>query len=155
MIGARVWTNGGRADTKGIEFQLDYMAFAQTKMSLQYSYAKTSGEFVDALNPVRHSTAVDNVPRHTASFYLKHIFDKDWWASSMFHYVSGMEWDGDGDYVESYSRLDLQLVRKLEFGLDSSSLNLIIHNALDREYKEFRRENTFGRRVYLKFKAEF
>lgn len=154
-VGAKVWTNAGHADTKGIEFQLAYQPWFHTKASLQYSYAKTSGVLLDRVNPERETTAVDNVPRHTTSFYIKHNLDRIWWGSVMFHRVSAMEWDGEGDHVDSYSRLDLQLVRKLEFGLDSSSVNFIVHNLLDDEYHEFRRENTFGRRVYLKFKAGF
>ncbi|MDH5327000.1 MAG: TonB-dependent receptor [Gammaproteobacteria bacterium] len=153
--GTKVWSNNGYADTEGVEFQLGYQPWSRFKVGLQYSYAKTRGVLMSKINPNVVTDAADNVPRHTLSFNLRHDLNSNWWGSLSFYHVSDMEWEGDGDYIDGYSRWDAQIVKKLRFGLDSSSARFIIHNVLDDEYAEFRKENTFGRRFYIKFSADF
>ncbi len=88
------------------------------------------------------------------SALYSHRFDHGWTGSAALYLMSDMDWPNEGDSLQSYDRLDLRLARKFRLGGNDLLAELIVQNALDRPYLEFRHQNTFERRFYVRLKID-
>ena len=144
-----VYQNIGAADIEGVEGQVVYEPGGEDRLQLQYGYAEIEGRIKGQTHPTEYRDLEDRVPRHTASALYLHRFPGALEGSLAYYYMSATEWSGDGGWVPGYSRLDLRLAQGLEPGGLDGQVELIVHNLLD-EYSEFRQENRFGMRGYLR-----
>lgn len=144
-----VYQNLGEADIKGVEGQLSYEPGSSDRLELQYGYAEIEGRVKGQTHPTEYRDLEDRVARHTASALYLHRFPDGLEGSMAYYYMSAMEWSGDGEPVPGYSRLDLRLAQSLQPEGVDGKVELIVHNLLD-EYSEFREDNRFGMRGYLR-----
>lgn len=144
-----IYENGGQVDTAGAEAQVTYRPGRDTRLSLQYGYARTSGRYKGQNAPVEYRDISGQVPRDTFSALFSHHFPDHLDASLAYYSISEMEWAGDGDELPGYERLDVRLAQGFGRGGRAGKAELIVQNLLD-EYPEFSEDNRFGMRGYLR-----
>ncbi|HKJ77464.1 MAG TPA: TonB-dependent receptor, partial [Gammaproteobacteria bacterium] len=149
VIEPLIYENAGRVDTVGAEAQITYRPGRDTRLSLQYGYARTTGRYKGQNNPVDYRDISGQVPTDTASALLSHRFPDHLDASLAYYTISEMEWAGDGDELPGYERLDVRLAQGLGRDGRAGTAELIVQNLLD-EYPEFSEDNRFGMRGYLR-----
>ena len=144
-----VYQNLGRADIEGVEGQLVFEPGPRDRLQIQYGYAEVSGQVKGQTHPTELRDLGDGVPRHTGSVLYRHTFPDGLDGSVAYYSMSEMKWLGDGDELNSYSRLDVRLAQGLGPEGRTGEAELIVQNLLD-EYPEFTEDNRFGMRGYLR-----
>jgi iron complex outermembrane receptor protein len=140
---ARRYVNAFHGHVYGGEYQLQWRPDDQTRLILNQAVAKANG------NDERDFD--EAVPRHTFSVLAMRDFDGGFTGSIGYYYVSGQEWQADGDFIESYERLDLRLAKRWKTDGNRYELALVAQNLLA-DYSEYEDENDFVHRVYGSFR---
>ena len=150
--------NAGWMDLEGLDLQLRYQADDRTTLIGAASLVHAKGwriKKVDAAgNVLKTAPTGEYVPKLTASALLSHRFDGGWAASLGYYYMSQMNWPNDGDRLPPYDRLDLRVARRFRLGDQQAQLELIGQNLRNQAYREFRDDNKFERRLYLRLQVE-
>lgn len=123
-------------------------------LHIAYAYAKVSGQLLDESNPDIYIDLSSHTPKHTFSGLYQYAFTHNWKASTSLYYVDKMTWNGSGDDVESYKRVDLKLLRAFRVYGGEVEIAGIIHNLMNDRYREFSNENIFQRYGYLQLKID-
>jgi iron complex outermembrane receptor protein len=156
--GSFVRVNDGHVDTTGVEIQATYRPVPRTLISMQYSYAEASGRLIRLIEgdqPVRYDESVDErTPDHTLTLLASHAFSSGTQLSLAYFYLSDISWGGDGSSLPSYSRWDTRITQNFPVGDLAGKVSLLVQNLLDDEYREFREENVFDRRIYLQLSMQ-
>lgn len=150
--GAFRYINSGHLDINGMDAQLQYRPTPRTRLSLALSLAKASGEEPRFPDLLEKTDLADDVPRTTLSLMIAHRFSDAIDASALYYYTSAFQWRGEGDPVDGYGRLDLNIKRQFDIGnggKSSGHIRFVVQNALNQPYDDFRPENRFGRRFYV------
>ncbi len=148
--GAFRYINSGHLDINGMDAQLQYRPTPHTRLSLALSLAKANGKEPRFPDLLEKTDLANDVPRTTLSIMLTHRFNDDIDASALYYYSSAFQWRGEGDPVDSYGRLDLNIKRQFNIGGNASGhIRFVVQNALNQPYDDFRPENRFGRRFYV------
>jgi iron complex outermembrane receptor protein len=138
----------GSLRTTGIEFQADFRPSDDQRIHLAYAYAKADGSRllrmdVDAAGNPKPITASNfesnkaSVPEHTLTAMVVQDLANDWRLSATLHHTSEMEWLGEGDLVDSHSRVDARLSKRFRQESGDIELSLNIQNLFDDPYWEF------------------
>ena len=153
-----VYENAGWMNIEGFDVQAQYNASDRTTLRAASSMVNAKGERIrkrDNTGAVIETQNIkDFVPKFTLSALLSHHFDQGWTGSVGYYRMSRMNWPNDGDRLEPYDRLDLRLAKKFRMGGQQAQLELIAQNMRNQAYIEFRDDNKFERRMYLRFKLE-
>ena len=159
-----VYENAGWMDIKGGELQLRYNASDRTTWiaSLSRVIARgfrnrgrdASGNLITNDPKYDPQPIGDFVPEITISSLLSHHFDHGISASIAYYRMGQMNWPNDGDRLQPYDRIDLRVAKKLRFAGHDAQIELIAQNAHDHGYIEFRSDNRFERRLYLRVKMD-
>ncbi len=148
--------NAGWLDIRGLELHLRYAADDRTTLQGSLSLTHTRGERVkrrDAAGNLVLTTKIDDyVPRATFSTLLTHRFDHGWSGSLAYYVMSKMNWPNDGDRLDPYTRLDARIARRFTLAGHQGQLELIAQNLLGKPYIEFRDDNRFERRIFLRLR---
>lgn len=147
--GVRVWQNGGYSNTNGFEIELNRVVSNQSLIHVAYAYADVEGKIIKQQNPSVYVDLAGYAPKHTFTAMYQRSFSHDLQGSVVYYFVDGMEWDGEGELVPSFSRVDTRLAKQFKISGNKGEIALVIHNLLDRQYNEFDKNNIFERRVYL------
>ena len=147
-------------DIDGAELQVRYSPTQRTTLVFAASRVNASGISNDArdadgnLIPGKLDPMEAFIPELTASALLNYRFDHGWSGSVAYYRMSEMDWPEEGDALDSYERWDLRLAKR--FRLDGSDLQaeLIVQNLFDETYQEFRHQNDFERRAYVRLKLD-
>ena len=156
----RVTENAGKLDIQGLDLQARFSPNDRTTFLQTASFTRARGYAFrtrdDAGNLITGDTdnTADYVPKLTVSALLSHRFNDGWNGSIAYYAMSDMDWPNDGDALNDYSRVDLRLAKKLHLGGNDSLLELIVQNAFDEEFEEFRHQNRFERRAYLRLRMD-
>ncbi|MBI3897771.1 MAG: TonB-dependent receptor [Gammaproteobacteria bacterium] len=146
--------NEGDVIVDGIDTQIDWHVDTKTRLSVGLAYMDADSSVIGA-DAVRNQTnRASSVPRHTISLLASHQLADAWSGSVAYYRVDDMLWMGDGDQIEDYARVDLRLAHQLRCNELRGELALVVQNALDNEYVDFREENIIGRRVFVSFSAQ-
>ncbi len=150
--------NAGWMDLEGIDLQLRYQAGDRTTLSGAASLVRARGSRIKRMdtagNTLETADTGEYVPRLTAGALLSHRFDGGWSASLGYYYMTQMNWPNDGDRLPPYDRLDLRVARRFRLGDQQAELELIGQNLRNQAYREFRDDNKFERRLYLRLRVE-
>jgi len=153
--GASTTVNGGEFFVRGIDLQFRYRPSNKGFIALQYSYAEPGGEVIDDITPSIDFEEIDfEVPKNSFSILVSRKVFNNWNISMQYSSLSETEWEGSGDDLPRYERLDARIAKDFKVGGSEARVELIAHNLL-REYIEFRDENVFGRRALLRLSLQY
>ena len=149
------YQNNGNIAIAGTEVQISFKPTHKNLVSLQYARLYADATVQRAINPTTFREDIDySIPSHTfsalASRRLPHGFE----ISAAFYKMTSMIWRGDGDPVPNYHRIDIRLAKGFKLGSNRAKIELIGHNLRD-DYQEFREENLFETRGYVRLSMEF
>lgn len=160
----------GSIRTNGIEVQAHVRPTPNSLLHLAYAYAKAEGGYITKIDangnpaPSRSGNprSVDpSVPEHTLTLLGSTKLGDGWQLSGTVYYVSPMEWLGEGDFVDSQSRVDSKLSKRIRHETGDIELSLNVQNLFNDPYWEFTStdidDNVSGnlaeRRVYAQVKV--
>lgn len=155
-----VMENSGSLNINGIDLQIRYAPNDRTTFVQAASITDATGrsykirDSSGQLDESRIRQMGDFVPNVTFSALATHRFDHGWSGSVGYYAMSDMDWPNDGDALRSYDRVDLRVAKKWRWSGSDAQIELIVQNLLDDEYKEFRHQNIFERRAYLRFRID-
>jgi len=152
--------NAGWMDLYGVDIQTNIRISDRTDFVGSASMVRADGRSIKERNGstgavIEDQPIDDFVPSVTFSALWQHRFDHDWSGSIGLYRMGRMNWPSDGDRLQPYNRVDLRLAKKMRLDGSDLQLELIAQNVLDDDYIEFRDDNTFDRRVYLRAKLDF
>ena len=110
---------------------------------------------MSASGNVGKDAAATYVPRSNSSLLVAHNLSSLWTGSLAYYWVDKMRWAGSGDPVDSYSRVDLRLGRKLRFGNQRGEAAVVVQNANHNNYANFSQQNIADRRMFLTLSLGF
>lgn len=146
--GAFRYINDGQLRLTGLDAHLDYRPSPASRLLLSLSLAKASGDEPRFPDRIERVDLADDVPRTTLSAMVSHRFGNDTDASATYYYSSAFQWRGEGDPVDGYGRLDLNVSHFFPIANGRGQIRLVVLNALNQPYADFRPENRFERRIY-------
>jgi iron complex outermembrane receptor protein len=153
-----MYENAGWLDLEGIDLQARYNLSDRTTIAAAASFVNAKGQRVRKRDNTGAVLVVgdmsDFVPERTFSGLVSHHFGMGWSGSIGYYRMGRMNWPNDGDRLTPYERFDTRLAKKLRIGGEDAQIELIAQNARNHEYNEFRKDNNFERRLYLRFKLE-
>jgi len=153
--GASQTIDGGEYFVRGIDLQFKYRPSDKGFIALQYSYSEPGGEILDEISPSNDFEEIDfEVPKNSFSILASRKIFNNWNISMQYSSLSETEWEGSGDDLPRYERLDARIAKDFKVGGSEARVELIAHNLL-REYIEFRDENVFGRRALLRLSLQY
>ena len=135
--------NAGDLETTGVEFQTDFRPTRDSRVHIAYAYVQGGGERINRIladgspndqGPYLNERAV---PEHTLTALVSKQLGNDWTVSGTYHYLSEMEWQGDGANVEGQSRLDAKIKKVFRQPEGDIEVSLTVQNLLDATYWEF------------------
>lgn len=164
--------NAGTLETRGVELQADLRPTRDTRVNLAYAYVKGSGTHVNriledgspAVSPGFFPYPNERaIPESTFTAMLTQRLDAGWTISGTAHYTSGMEWLGEGDRVDAYTRFDAKVSKRFRQPGGEIVLSLLVQNLLDDTYWDFSAAdpsfnvggNRSGRRLYAQVLYSF
>ncbi len=150
--------NAGWLKIKGIELQARHHISDRTLLNLSSSLTRTKGRRIKKRNAdgsINTTMRInDYVPHITLSGLISHRFDHDWTGSLAYYYMGMMNWPNDGDRLHPYDRVDLRLAKHFRLHGNKAQVELIAQNLGNQSYQEFRYDNKFERRVYLRLRID-
>lgn len=146
--------NGGYWQFVGGEMQLHYQISDATYVRMHYTHTDmdsqvVAGRFPDLFPPphLLLEDRNDRLARHNGGVLLAHRLSEHWSASVMTYAQSKVRWEG-GDAIDSFTRVDAQLVYDFVLGKSKGSIRLIAQNLGD-TYSEFSDNNLFETRYFI------
>jgi len=147
--GSAIVVNGSRIDTQGFEGQIRYQHSTANFVAFQFSLADSHTRYQRSVNPASYRDRDDATPAQTVSLLASRKFSNGIQASAGYYRISDMLWLGEGDFVEEYDRFDVRLAKAFRFDSSRLLVELIGQNLGD-TYEEYRHENDFDTRVFLR-----
>ncbi|RQW90845.1 MAG: hypothetical protein EHM79_01080, partial [Geobacter sp.] len=157
--GALILGNGAGVDITGLEGQLQYRPSPRDLASLQFSLADADDRF-DPASTGRASEA-GRTPHLTLSLLLAHTFSHDVQLSLGYYHIDEMRWQGAGEVatgklpLPAYDRFDLRLAKRFRWSAQDVLVELIAQNIGNDAYAEFRADNQFDTRYFLRASVQF
>lgn len=151
--------NAGWMDMHGVDLQTRMEVSDRTTFIASASMVRARGMRIKKRDGVTGAVIDDQpiddfVPSLTLSALWSHRFDQGWAGSLGLYHMSEMNWPNDGDRLAPYHRIDLRLAKKMRIAGADTQFEVIAQNALDNPYIEFRDDNHFERRLYLRVKVD-
>ncbi len=146
--GVLVNSNHGSGQIEGYELGLNWDISKATWMRLAYAYTDSFTEEAGKINPLQLRRQDDLTPDVTYALLLAHKFPKNIQFSAAYYHLDEMDWEGEGDSVPAYNRLDLRLAKSFKISNVSGKLAFIAQNIGD-EYADFQEQNIMRKRYYL------
>jgi len=157
--GALILGNGPGVNISGLEGQLQYRPSPRNLASLQFSLADADDRF-DPISSGRASEA-GRTPHLTLSLLLAHTFENDVQFSLGYYHIDAMRWQGGGEValgkppLPAYDRVDLRLAKRLRWPGQEVLVELIAQNVGNEAYAEFRADNQFDTRYFVRASVQF
>lgn len=157
--GALILGSGAGVDITGLEGQLQYRPSPRDLAALQFSLANAENRF-DPAGAGRASEA-DRTPNLTLSLLLAHTFSHDVQLSLGYYHIDTMRWEGAAEVsttkpsVPAYDRVDLRLAKRFRWPAHDILVEFITQNLGNETYAEFRTDNRFDTRYYLRASVQF
>ncbi|MCG7990276.1 MAG: TonB-dependent receptor [Candidatus Thiodiazotropha lotti] len=161
--GAFTYTNFGKVEVNGIEFEMDFRPTNRDLVFLGFSYLNVSGNEIKRLKDGVYSyreNADVKIPQRTFSLLASHAFDDGVTMSLGYYFTDEMQWPGEGDSVPNYSRLDVKFNKRLKLQQSKLDVALILQNIHGKNidfYNSDRHEeyNIWERRAYVQAKLNY
>jgi iron complex outermembrane receptor protein len=157
--GALILGNGAGVNITGLEGQLQYRPSSRDLASLQFSLADTDDRFDPAATG--RASEAGRTPKLTLSLLLAHRFENDVQMSLGYYHIDAMRWQGGGEVtlgkppLPAYDRIDLRLAKRFRWSAQDILLELIAQNLGNDDYAEFRSDNRFDTRYFLRASVQF
>jgi iron complex outermembrane receptor protein len=156
-FGLNLLMNDGSTDVTGGELQAKYQTGPRDFISLQYARLNADIHRRGTINPTAYRNDNERSPPHpqdTASLLVSRGLRNNMEVSAGFYWISEMEWLGDGQDIDGYTRLDTRIAKKWRASGSRMQLEGIVQN-IGGDYLTFRNENIFDTRAYLRFSLAF
>ena len=144
--------NGGATDIAGIETGIKWQLSSSSRLWVSYAFSEVDQDCL--AQAFRCGAKNDATPRHTASALISHNFGQGWEGSLGYYYLDDMSWIVWGDDLESYDRMDMRIAKSFTFSGSSLKVELIGQN-LGADYHEFKRDNVFETRTFIRATLQF
>jgi iron complex outermembrane receptor protein len=141
---ARETVNGGAADIRGGELQLNWQPLQTVRLTAHYARVFVSG---DATLGAIVRDIDESAPRNSYGLLARYSAGNGWVLSSGVYRSDSMAWLGDGDVTSRFTRIDARIARQWNWQGHPVEAALV-GQSLGGDYSEFRKENVFGRRLY-------
>jgi iron complex outermembrane receptor protein len=157
--GALILGNGAGVNITGLEGQLQYRPNHRDLAALQFSLANAKDRF-DPASSGRASEA-GRTPNLSLSLLLAHTFSNDVQLSLGYYHIDQMRWEGAGEVaagklpLPAYDRVDLRLAKRFRWSAQDVLVELIAQNLGNQVYAEFRADNSFDTRYFLRASVQF
>ncbi len=157
--GALILGNGPGVNITGLEGQLQYRPSPRNLASLQFSVADADDRFDPA--STGRAPEAGRTPQLTLSLLLAHTFKNDLQFSLGYYHIDAMRWQGGGEValgkppLPAYDRVDLRLAKQLHWPERDVLLEFIAQNVGNEAYAEFRADNRFETRYFVRASAQF
>jgi len=157
--GVLILGNGPGVNITGLEGQLQYRPSPRNQASLQFSLADAEDRF-DPVGSGRASEAA-RTPPLTLSLWLVHTFENDVQLSLGYYHIDAMRWQGGGEValgkppLPAYDRVNLRLAKRLRWPRQEVLVELIAQNIGNEAYAEFRADNRFDTRYFVRASVQF
>ena len=157
--GGSVMLNGGGVNLTGLEGQLRYRPRPGTLAALQFSLARAEDRY-DPFSTGLFSNE-GRTPRKTFSLLLAQTLRNDVQVSLGYYHIDEMRWEGAGEValgkppVPAYDRIDLRVAKRLHWPGKDVLLEFIAQNVGNDAYQEFRADNLFDTRYFMRVSAQF
>lgn len=157
--GALILGSGEGVDITGLEGQLQFRPSSRDLASMQFSLAKAGNRF----NPAGAGRAPedDRTPHLTLSLLLARTFDHDVQLSLGYYHIDEMRWEGAAEVstvkppIPAYDRVDLRLAKRFRWPSQEVLVEFIAQNLGNHAYAEFRADNRFDTRYFLRASVRF
>jgi len=157
--GALIIGSGDGVNITGLEGQLHYRPSPRDRATLQFSLADAD----DRYDPVMSGRASEagRTPNLTLSLLLAHTFSHDVQLSMGYYHVDEMRWQGGGEVaagkppLPAYDRFDLRLAKRFRWPAHDVLMEFIAQNLGSNAYAEFRADNPFETRYFLRASVQF
>jgi iron complex outermembrane receptor protein len=144
--------NQGELSIRGLEASLTVNFNRKTRLLLNHTVADSEGsDFGDPLIE-RHNELT--VPERTSSALLSHRISKRLDVSLGYYALSDIRWDGDGNDIDAFHRVDMRLSKSLQIGKSNGEISLTLQNLLD-DYKEFKTTNNYDQHAMFALMLDF
>jgi iron complex outermembrane receptor protein len=144
--------NGGATNIAGIETGIKWQLSSSSRLWVSYAFSEVDQDCL--AQAFRCGAKNDATPRHTASALISHNFGQGWEGSLGYYYLDDMSWIVWGDDLESYDRMDMRIAKSFTFSGSSLKVELIGQN-LGADYHEFKRNNVFETRTFIRATLQF
>lgn len=157
--GALILGSGDGVNITGLEGQLQYRPSPRDLASLQFALANAENRF-DPISSGRASET-NRTPRLTLSLLLAHTFSNDMQLSLGYYHLDAMRWEGAAEVattkpqMPAYDRIDLRLAKHFRGPRQDVLVELIAQNLGNKAYAEFRPDNHFDTRYFLRASVQF
>jgi hypothetical protein len=95
-----------------------------------------------------------SVPEYSYSALLIYRFIPGWQVSLLASRFEDMEWLGDGQFVEGYTKVDLNLAWETQLE-DTAARFVLTVQGIGDEYQDFRRENIADTEYFASLSLQF
>jgi len=146
--GAYTSQNSGNANIKGVEIGMDWDISNSSWLRVAYAYADSYTNEINQVNPLAYTTTESHAPDVTYSLLLANNFSNNVQFSTAYYYLDDIDWVGEGNEIQAYHRLDMQLSKSFKGDDISGKLSLVLQN-INNQYTDFQDENIMDQRTYL------
>ncbi len=147
------FANGGSITTRGLECQARLRLSRDTWLIANQAFQRIYARVTDQVSDNKQYE--ESAPRYTTSLLFHSALRANFSASAAFYYLSRMHWLGFGEEMPPHSRFDFRLARTFKDRVHTAELALVLQNAFDRSYNEFRSENEIRRRIMATLTVTF
>lgn len=132
--------NASDSNMYGFEGELTYRPEKYSFIRLNFNSGHMSGtrfHRIEEDSSIQYQDLADRAPQTTYAILAGKQIDS-WQFNLGFYHVGKMKWDGFGDTVDSYNRLDASIIKYFQVGYKQQlTLKLAGQNITDNHYNEF------------------
>jgi iron complex outermembrane receptor protein len=150
--GSISYVSGGATDIAGIETGIKWQLDSNSRLWVSYAFSEVDQDCLT--QAFRCGAQIVAPPGHTASALIFHNFGRGWAGSLGYYYLDDMSWIVWGDDLDSYDRIDMRIAKSFTFSGASLKVELIGQN-LGADYHEFKRNNVFETRTFIRATLQF
>ncbi|MBL1321007.1 MAG: TonB-dependent receptor [Methylophaga sp.] len=143
---ARVLLNAGYYKTYGIEGEITYRPQQDLFVKFQFNHGYSDEKTLKRINTTRIFRSNDRAPKESYGL-LATLPIHDWHFNLGVYRVGAIEWKGQGDYVEAYTRVDASVSKDFKFGSKRKVKLKIAAQNINNKYEEFK-EDQFSKPFY-------
>ncbi len=131
----------------GIEGELTYRPQKDMFVKFQFNNGRSYEKTLKRINPIKVFESKDRSPSESYGLLISLPVQEDWHINFGVYRMGGIEWDGQGDYVEAYTRVDASISKDFRFGSKRKLKLKIAAQNINNKYEEFK-EDQFSEPFY-------
>lgn len=144
---ARALINAGDYRIYGIEGEITYRPQQHLFVKFQFNHGHSAEKTLKRINPTRIFRSTERAP--TESYGLLATLPwHDWHFNLGVYRMGAIKWDGRGDYVEAYNRVDASISKDFNIGTKRKIKLKIAAQNINNRYEEFKEDQYSSPSLY-------